>query len=78
MMFTRNLYGFKSSAKIKAWLLRRRGYKTKIQHEYVKPDGATLCILHKELKWYNLAPYWAGWPDLKIAWVVYHKKEGED
>ena len=81
--FKRSLYGFNISARIKAWKERRRGFKTFIQLELVKADGTLLKILpqltKKQMKnrsffdVMSLAPYYAAWPNAKVAWVVYAK-----
>ena len=77
--FGRYPYGFKTSARIKAWRERRRGLETFIQLELVKTDGTRLRILDpimKDDRFYvlGLAPYYQAWPKAKVAWVVYARR----
>jgi hypothetical protein len=66
-------YGFRISARIKAWLLRRKGYFTVIVRAWVDPDGKYLknyVVGNPEtlygFGWYNEKPQ----DDALLAYVV--------
>ena len=74
----RHLYGFKMSASIRAWIERRRGNKTLVLHELVKPDGALLFWIRKGTRPLSLAGLYATWPDALLAYAVYVEPKEEE
>jgi hypothetical protein len=68
---TRHLYGFKLSARARAWIEERKGHTTIIKHELVKPDGSLLQWLYTSTNPISLVPFYETWPDAQLAWTVY-------
>ena len=70
----RYLYGFRISARVKAWIERRRGHITSIAKELIKADGSLLTKLLENASPVQYYSYLITWPDALMAWAVYIKK----
>lgn len=71
----RYLYGFNLSARLRGFIEKQRGHESIIRHELVKKNGRTLTRLYGNMNPLSLAPFYAQWPDAKVAWVVYVEVE---
>ena len=71
MIKKRYPYGFRITARLKAWIERRRGYVTSIRQELVKADGTLLTRIAKNISPVNYAAHFLTWPDALMAWTVY-------
>lgn len=73
-MTIRHIYGYKFSARIKAWKLRRQGRHCNIRWELVNEDGTVLAYLRKGRNPLGLLAFYSAWPKAKVAWVVYEQE----